>query len=322
MPSVSVVIPTFNCAQYLPNAIDSVLSQSVSPTEVIVIDDGSKDDTESVMRSYRDVRYIRQENAGPAKARNTGVKAARGDFVAFLDADDFWLAKKLETQMAAFERFPNAGFCFSVPWNFSDAGDNKVPDQPYAPRVLEMWLNKQDLDGEAAFGSAYSLLLNNNCVATSSVVARTDAILSLGLFDETMRGYEDYDMWLRLARTYPVIFIRNPVSRYRVQSGGLSGTWESRSELFYNYCIRVVEKELCTQRTHAARRSLADYYSAYAYFLLCRNRRPQAMQIAIKSLGVLPNWKSGRVLLESAFPSLFSTLAALLRKSRELICER
>src|SRR5437773_3781756 len=102
--TVSVVIPTYNYARYLPEAIDSALAQTHAPLEVIVVDDGSTDDTPRVLAVYGDrIRVIRQANRGPGAARNTGIAAARGEYVGFLDADDVWLPRKLELQMARFE---------------------------------------------------------------------------------------------------------------------------------------------------------------------------------------------------------------------------
>jgi glycosyltransferase involved in cell wall biosynthesis len=314
MSDVSVVIPTFNCAQYLPDAIQSVLSQSQAPSEIIVVDDGSVDHTEAVMKVYPDVLYVRQENGGPAKARNTGIKNAKADYVAFLDADDFWLPDKLSKQTSLLDSYPAAGFAFSVPWNVSDSADPKIPSEPYCPPVLEAWARHQAVTEDFAFGSAYRLLLENNCVATSSVMVRRDALLEVGFFDESMRGYEDYDLWLRLARTRLAIFMRAPVSRYRIQTSGLSGNWDARSERFYNYCIRVVEKEWRARPSYAARRAVANYYASYAYFLLCRSRREDAVDASMKSVATFPGWKAMRVLAEATFPSTFAWAAAMRKR--------
>ncbi|MCK4819314.1 glycosyltransferase family 2 protein, partial [bacterium] len=107
IPNVSVIIPTCNRAEYITQAIDSVLAQTYTDYEIIVVDDGSTDNTKEVMEPYMDrIRYIYQENAGVSAARNTGIKAAKGDWVAFLDSDDEWLPGKLAVQIRAVERHP------------------------------------------------------------------------------------------------------------------------------------------------------------------------------------------------------------------------
>jgi glycosyltransferase involved in cell wall biosynthesis len=119
LPTVSCVIPAFNCAAYVGEAIDSVLEQSYRPTEIIVVDDGSTDGTADVVAAYKNhVRYLRQSNAGPAAARNHGLRAACGDFIALLDADDIWHPEKLDRQMSCFRDRPDLDICVAHVQNF------------------------------------------------------------------------------------------------------------------------------------------------------------------------------------------------------------
>jgi glycosyltransferase involved in cell wall biosynthesis len=163
MNTVSVVIPAFNSAKYIGEAIQSVLEQTLVSFEVLVVDDGSTDDTAEVVQRYP-VQYFRQENAGPSAARNTGMTKAKGEFVAFLDSDDLWLPQKLAVQLEAFKRHPDAGFSFSTVWNFYAGKNAKVSTEPYAPAQLKGWLRARTNDNsEEVFGSVYELLLRKNC---------------------------------------------------------------------------------------------------------------------------------------------------------------
>lgn len=182
-PSVSVVIPTFNCAATLPDAIASVRSQRSSDLEIIVVDDGSIDDTGRVLDELAgpDLRVISQGNAGPAVARNRGIDAAHGEWVAFLDADDYWLPGKLKAQ---FDRLETTGgdfaFCGSI---LVDQSGNLLETRSACPM--------HSLASELVWG---------NQIATPTVIVRKALLTELGRFDETLTIGEDWDLWLRLAQ--------------------------------------------------------------------------------------------------------------------------
>jgi glycosyltransferase involved in cell wall biosynthesis len=143
MPRVSVIIPTYNCDRFLPEAIDSVLMQTYQDYEIIVIDDGSTDQTCQVLEAYKHkIRYFYQQNQGSAVARNLGIKQAKGEFIAFLDADDFWLLpEKLAEQVNCFEQQPSLGSVHTG-WRIVDGGGKKIID-------VEPWRDVPDLDLES-----------------------------------------------------------------------------------------------------------------------------------------------------------------------------
>ena len=126
-PLVSVVIPTYNCAHYLPAALESVLAQDYDPMEIIVVDDGSTDETQAVLQRYPEVTCIRQANGGLSNARNTGINAARGEWIALLDADDIWPPGKLEEQMQILVAHPEVALLFGDTRRFSDDGWIEAP---------------------------------------------------------------------------------------------------------------------------------------------------------------------------------------------------
>jgi glycosyltransferase involved in cell wall biosynthesis len=181
-----VVIPAYNARAHIGACLDSVLAQSGPfSLEVIVVDDGSADDTAGAVRQRAGVRCISQSNGGPAVARNTGVAAATGEYVAFLDADDRWEPSKLAEQVALLDAHPEVGFC-STATRVVDAAGNTVGDWPCAAGV-EALPDALFMNGALVSGSA------------SGVLARRDLVLAVGGFDPALRGFEDPDLWIRLA---------------------------------------------------------------------------------------------------------------------------
>jgi glycosyltransferase involved in cell wall biosynthesis len=186
---VSVVIPAWNAARSLSRAIDSVLAQTWARREVIVVDDGSMDDTLDVLAGYGDqLRVLSQANGGPSSARNRGLRESRGAYVAFLDADDHWLPEKLERQVALLDARPDLGFC-STATAVVDMRGEPVRDWPCC-NAAQPLLDALFMHSAAISGS------------TSGVLARRELLLEAGGFDERLRGFEDPDLWIRLsART-------------------------------------------------------------------------------------------------------------------------
>jgi glycosyltransferase involved in cell wall biosynthesis len=210
-PLVSVVIPAYNTARYIPATLNSVLSQTIKEFEILVINDGSPDtfDLEFALRPYGSrVRYIKQENRGPSAARNVGIREARGKYVAFLDSDDLWFPEHLANQVSALENDPSLGLIYSNgihvadEWPISIAFERTPQQEPVT----------------------FESLLREDCtVGTSGTVAVRQAILEAGLFDEGLRRCEDFDLWLRMAhRGVRMTFTRN-IQIYHRLANGLSG---------------------------------------------------------------------------------------------------
>jgi glycosyltransferase involved in cell wall biosynthesis len=198
---VSVVIPTYNLARFLPEAIASVRAQGWPDIEIIVVDDGSTDDTPDVLESLSregGVRVFRQENAGASAARNRGIQEARKEWIAFLDADDFWLAGKLAAQFDALEGKPSAAFSYSDQrLRFKDGSE-----RDRASRATDALLLPQMLVG--------------NIFATPTVIVHRDCFDAVGLFDTRLRTGEDWDMWMRLAAHYESARVARPLVTVRV----------------------------------------------------------------------------------------------------------
>ena len=183
-PRVSVVIPNYNHTRYVAGAIQSVLDQSVPAYELIVVDDGSTDESREVVSRFgSQVRYIWQENQGLAGARNTGIRAATGELVGLLDADDQWLPTYLETMLPLADQYPEAAVYYCQARCVDEMGAG-------LPRVLGGPVVDPD--------SIYSTLLRANFLLPSTTLLRRDVIVQAGLFDSSLRSCEDWDLWLRI----------------------------------------------------------------------------------------------------------------------------
>lgn len=226
MPRVSVIIPAYNAGASLGEAIGSVFAQTYEDFEVIVVDDGSSDDTERIVRSFRrGVCYLRQEHQGVSAARNFGIRACGGEYVAFLDADDLWRRDKLERQVPELENDVRVGLVCSD-WALETKGT-------VIPSVLSM---------RPAVHSGYLFreVVRNAFVLTSTVVVRRRCLEILGGFDEMFPTTEDQDLWLRIGYRYLIAVVPATLITKRRRDNGLSS--DSRAASVYQ--IRLLEKAL------------------------------------------------------------------------------
>ncbi len=228
MLKVSVVIPCYNYASFLKEAIDSALSQSYAAHEVIVVDDGSSDDTTAVAKTFGDqIQYIRTENRGVSAARNTGVKAATGDLIAFLDADDRWLPEKLERQVAMFEADPSLGLVHARSRVFNGStGRTKC-----APATQKDY-------------SLHGLLANCGISSPSAVVPRA-VFDKVGYFDKDLSNAADWNMWLRIAAEYKVACCPEILVEYREHRNSMSHRDEGKQ---FRECLEVIDQGARTHR--------------------------------------------------------------------------
>jgi len=208
---ISVVIPTYNSAAYIGRAIRSVQGQTYPAHEIIVVDDGSTDETEAVVSVFGEVvRYIRQSNAGAASARNKGIHGAEGEWIAFLDADDEWLPTKLQRQVELLERHPELAWVYANFYQCSCAGTPR--------RIAHVREVTQKLPDDTEYFDSYlSASLSGFYMWIGTVLVRRQALLDVGLFKVGLLKVEDNDMWYRLSyRWRQVGYIREPLSVYHV----------------------------------------------------------------------------------------------------------
>jgi glycosyltransferase involved in cell wall biosynthesis len=230
MPQVSVIIPAYKAGRTITAALQSVFAQTYRDYEVIVIDDGSTDDTALRVAEWGDrVVYVHQPNGGPGSARNEGFRHSHGRFIAFLDADDVWLPRKLERQVAYFARFPETGLLHSA------ALVSRAPTHT----VLET-LDSAPLDasGDAPSNVFCDLFHGSLEINTLTVMTRRDVLTEIGGFDERRELHvEDWDLWLRIAARYPVGYLENPLAVHRP-----GGSMSSEVEKTYRGQQMVIEQ--------------------------------------------------------------------------------
>jgi glycosyltransferase involved in cell wall biosynthesis len=194
-PMVSVIIPTFNRAVFVLEAIESVLKQTLKDFELIVIDDGSIDGTEEALKKYGDrIIYHYQDNRGVSSARNQGLHLSRGKWIAFLDSDDLWFPEKLKTQLEFFSQNPQAAIC----------------------QTEEIWVrNGRRMNARKRHrkfaGDIFAPSLLLCLVSPSAVMIKRELFAQVGYFDETLPACEDYDLWLRISARFPVFLIDRPL---------------------------------------------------------------------------------------------------------------
>lgn len=213
-PKVSVVIATYNTGPYICEAVESVLTQTYRDFEIIVIDDGSTDDTrERLSRFQQQIIYIYQENRERSAARNHGIRVAQGEYVAFLDADDYWLPDKLEKQISVLENDPDlaAVNCWMKPFY----GDEMLPD------IAGAAFDRRNIH------NAFEELLLEKTMPLCAVM-RKACLESVGAFDETISCIEDWDLWLRLTLQYRVDIVPEVLAYYRLGDKFLPAVWARR----------------------------------------------------------------------------------------------
>lgn len=236
-PTVSVVIPCFNYGRFLRDAVASIRSQTFTDHEIIVVDDGSTDDTEAVAHELGTaLRYLRQPNQGPSAARNTGIAAARGRYIGFLDADDTWHSEKLAQQVPILEGRPEVVLVYTDSTYFEGATGREVgrhrerfahPDGRVLGRLVEA----------------------GNFIPSPTPLVRRTTLEQVGGFDATLRSSEDWDLWVRLAARGELAYVDEPLARYR-----LHGAQASRNvDALRDGQLRVLNKVLAAPDIAAAR---------------------------------------------------------------------
>lgn len=285
VPAVSVVIPTYNSAATLGETLASVRDQTFKDLEVVLADDGSSDDTVSVAEPFAkflELTILRQTNAGPGAARNAGIRAARGRYCAFVDADDLMMPERLAQQAALLDADPELGLVHSDLVTFDERGiihkSRRAFSNPCGGQILEP-------------------LLLNNFITTSTVMAPTARLIEVGLFDERRRISEDFDLWLRIAERWPSGFIDHPLVRYRRRPGSASDDKLATGLA----ALEVIEQfwrahtEFGAQNPALKRKSLGAHLSTASAAALGQHQNVMALRFVLQSLAYdtanLSAWK-------------------------------
>jgi GT2 family glycosyltransferase len=325
---VSVIVPTYNRANCLAQAVESVFAQTYGDVEVLLIDDGSTDDTPGLVErrwgAEPRLRYLRQENRGVSAARNLGLRSARGAYIALLDSDDSWMPWKLEAQLACLAAFPDAGMV----WTDMQATDpdGRIVDPRYLRTMYHAyrWFTPEHLfrttrplaqilnpvpdalrTATVRYGDIFSPMLMGNLVHTSTVLLRRTRLEQVGTFDESMRTGEDYDFHLRTCRAGPVAFLDAPAICYQRGRPDQLTRPEFALQIGRNF-LRTIEPVIERDRTRIflpdwmIARSLADGHAWVGEAALSAGLHAEARRHLVASLRAHPWQPRVAVLLAGA----------------------
>ena len=251
-PLVSVIIPTYNRTDVVGNAIDSVLQQTYKKIEIIVVDDGSTDNTQDKLAQYRNViKVVRQVNAGPAAARNRGVEVSRGEILAFLDSDDLWLPTKIERQVDAMQKTDKSVPCCLC---------NAIIHAPNGEERTSFDLACLKASYKEGIWKNVAQVLSTRCVFfTQALAVRREAFLRVGGFDDSLPVMEDHDLALRLSLAGPWVYIKEPLVIYHAdRPDGLAYQARKEKIQFQKAMVRLYSKSLSNSANtcHKTRRQL------------------------------------------------------------------
>lgn len=246
---VSIIIPAYNAARYISETIKSVLAQTHVDFEILVVDDGSSDNTEEIVKLIDDerIKYFKQKNSGQASARNKGISESSGEFIAFIDADDLWNPQKLEEQLKVFS-------------------SNDIGLSYTGRRFIDSHSHKTGAEEPARINADLKDLIFNNFITCSSVVVRSEILKKHNFFFRDQRqGVEDWDLWLRLALVSKFAAVSKPLTSYRIHPENIS----KNSELMlrsYRVTMKDLKSDLETKKLFKAYNSI--WHKGYAYRLL------------------------------------------------------
>ncbi len=271
--SVSVVIPTYNHGHLVTQAVQSALLQTVVPAEVLVVDDGSLDDTRQRLAPYwNQIRYLSQHKQGVSAARNHGIRAALSEYVAFLDSDDVWHPRKLERQMEVFRRYPALGMLGTRHFDWPAA---QFPDL------------SQRGTGNVKFVAWDRLAVRNRFVA-SSVVVRREILDQAGPFDTQLQGPEDRDLWLRITALVPAANVEEPLVGYRCTAGSVSKQAAVCQAGMKRILRKLDDQDAWQGRWWLRRKAYSHMYHSCAYLHSEAGNQGTAVLAGLKSLAWYP----------------------------------
>ena len=235
--NISVVIPTFNRRQTIGRSIDSVLNQTLFPSEIIVVDDGSTDGTSDYIQSnFPSIKLLSQPNKGVSAARNMGIKSANANWIALLDSDDEWFSQKLEKQVLALSQNPDVKFCHTEEIWFRNG-------------VHVNQMKKHQKYG----GHIFSKCLDICRISPSSVLFHQSLLDDVGYFDKDLKVCEDYDLWLRITAKYPVLYIDEPLLK---KYGGHEDQLSKVKDGIESHRIKVLEKLIMQKFTSGQKNAM------------------------------------------------------------------
>ena len=294
-PKVSIILPTYNRAHIIEKAIQSVLNQTYQDFEIIIIDDGSKDDTEKIIRGFQEkdkrIKYIRfEENKGAAAARNAGIKMSKGEYITFQDSDDEWVIDKLEKQMKIIETSSENIVVYCGFWRID--GDEKT----YIP----------DINISNREGNIHKELLKGNFVDTPSILLPKKNLEKIGMFDENLLRLQDWDLSIRLSKYYNFKLIDEPLYISYLLSDSISANDEtfipSIRIILFKYLDKINKDFKKNRKTWSIKlNSIAKYY-------LDNNDIKKARQLYCLAIKSYPFWRGDYIDLIKKLPKIIKLM--------------
>lgn len=278
-PLVSVIIPTYNRAAFVAKAVESVLNQTYKRMEIIVVDDGSTDNTYEALKRYEGrIRYIYQQRSERSRARNRGFRHSRGDYIAFLDSDDLWLPTKIKRQVRIFLEEPEVGIVYTD-IEFIDKNGS-----PYGGNICWEALKRRR-------ASLYEDLMSENVISgsTSSVLIRRECLEKVGLFDETMSACEDLDLWRRLAQHFQFSKIDMQLVRLTVHVDNTQCQLSAMAK-GYETIIRKICESTPPEHKYYRNEAIIRLLSRIANSYRCDGRLHLFFLFCVKAIFQQPNW--------------------------------
>lgn len=336
MPTVSVVMPVYNVERYLAAAIDSVLAQTFTDLELILVDDGSTDGSSALCAAYTDprVRVIRQANRGLPGARNTGIRAATGAYIAILDSDDLWHPEKLARHVAHLQARPEVGVSYCA----SELIDGEGRCMGLHQRPKLTGIRPEDVLCRNPVGNGSVPVFRREALAAIAFTSDRNGVPETHYFDESFRYCEDIECWMRIAVTTPWRFegVADCLTRYRVVSGGLSANtermyefWRKMRDKVATYAPGLVERfgkraegyqlryyarrAVKEGRLDSARGWLSAAFTLYPAMWWEEPKRTAVTTLAIVALGLLPARVAEAVMFRQRGPQAVSAAAAAAR---------
>lgn len=297
MAKVSIVIPTYNCLDYLPKAIGSVLQQTHQDIELIIIDDNSNDGTSIYLASIQDHRIVKLSTlgVGAPQARNLGIEKATGEFIAFLDADDFWFPEKIERQLEFHQRYPDMAMSFT---NY----EHLTEDYEVIVDCFSYWSQFQNRDEQFInIDNPLEFIIENNVIGTSTVMVKADVFSQTDSFNADIKYGEDWELWLRMSENYQIGVLNSVEVGYLMRATSVTQTEDlklrnlaSIETILQRYQNNSQRWNLPQSSFKVAKARILEGYADY-YRSLQQNR--QAIVYSFRSLVMAPQKRTLRHLI-------------------------
>lgn len=297
MAKVSIVIPTYNCLDYLPKAIGSVLQQTHQDIELIIIDDNSNDGTSTYLASIQDHRIVKLSTlgVGAPQARNLGIEKATGEFIAFLDADDFWFPEKIERQLEFHQRYPDMAMSFT---NY----EHLTEDYEVIVDCFSYWSQFQNRDEQFInIDNPLEFIIENNVIGTSTVMLKADVFSQTDSFNADIKYGEDWELWLRMSENYQIGVLNSVEVGYLMRATSVTQTEDlklrnlaSIETILQRYQNNSQRWNLPQSSFKVAKARILEGYADY-YRSLQQNR--QAIVYSFRSLVMAPQKRTLRHLI-------------------------